>query len=522
MSVRGSIISIALFLSFGFLTAGITAQKKPSQTPDEKQRKVKREDDRVFRDWPKSDVKLIITPEEEAAYNKLQTPEERENFIHEFWNRRDPSPDTEENEYKDEYYERIAYANEHFASGKAGWLTDRGRIYVKWGKPSEIESHPAGGRYQRMSYKDDSVTTYPFEIWFYRYLPGVGSGIEIEFVDPTGSGEYRIARNPFEKDAGPYSGTREGSNGFGDPNSLREQDSPFHVTDLLKNLESSPPVEGRGARSGITGTPVEDDNVLNFEIKSYYFLQTGGGAIAAFTIQTDNHDLVFQNSGGLQTAQMNIFGKLWTVTDKSAGAFQDVVSTTAAQEELTEAKGRKSVYQKAVMLPPGRYRLDLLVRDINSGARGFQQHSFTIPKLAEETRLQISSLVLAAKLESLKDEPGSNQFRVGRNKVVPNITGEFHRGAPVGVYLQVYNFAIDMTTLRPAVDVEYVLLKDGRELRKEAENWVGMSEVEKRLTLAHLFESADLIPGEYELQIRIRDHALGQTMSPSAKFTVVP
>ena len=131
-------------------------------------------------------------------------------------------------------------------------------------------------------------------------------------------------------------------------------------------------------------------------------------------------------------------------------------------------------------------------------------------------------MVLAAKVETLKQEPGGNQFRVGRNKVVPNITGEFHRGAPVGVYLQVYNAGIDMTTLRPAVDVEYVLLKDGRELRKDVEDWVGMSEVEKRLTLVHLFETADLVPAEYEVQIRIRDQVLGQTMSPSVKFTVVP
>jgi GWxTD domain-containing protein len=517
MNRHGLVLGILLFVTL--LTASALLADAQTQAPDEKPRKVKREDNRVFRDWPKSDVKLIITPEEEDAYNKLKTNEERENFIHEFWNRRDPSPDTEENEYKDEYYERIAYANEHFSSGKPGWLTDRGRIYVRWGKPSDIESHPSGGQYQPTSFSE-TTPTFPFEKWFYRYLPGVGSGIEIEFVDPTGSGEFRIARNPFEKDAGPYGHARPEANGLGDPNYGRERDSPFYVSGLLRDLEMPPPVETGGSRSGRTNTPIEDDNVLNFEIKADSFFQTDGNSIAAFTVQTDNRDLVFQNSGGLQTAKLNIFGRIWTLTDKRIGAFQDVVTTTATQEELVEARDRKSVYGKAVILAPGLYRLDVLVRDINSGAQGFRQHAFTIPK-PEESKLQLSSLVLASKLEGSQDRIGSNQFTIGRNKVVPNISAVFHRGAPVGIYLQVYHAGIDQTTLRPSVDVEYALLKNGKELRKESEDWVGMSEVGARLTLARLFETGDLAPGEYVIQIRIKDHVTGQILTPQTGFTVV-
>src|SRR6185312_7372344 len=519
MTRRGLVLGIAATaaLSICFATIAI-GQNQKNQAPDEKDRKVKRENNRVFRDWPKSDVRLIITPEEEDAYNKLKTNQERENFIHEFWNRRDPSPDTEENEYKDEYYERIAYANEHFSSGKAGWLTDRGRIYVRWGKPSDIESHPAGGSYQGNSF--NSTTTYPFEKWFYRYLPGVGSGIEIEFVDPTGSGEYRMARNPFEKEAGPYSNNREGVNGLGDPNYRREQDSPFYVSNLLKDLDTAPAVAARSSRSGPTNSPVEDDNVLSFELKAHSFFQTDGNSIAAFTVQTDNRELAFQNSGGLQTANLNVFGRIWTVTDRRVGAFQDVVSTTATVEELADAKERQSVYGKAVILAPGKYRLDVLVRDINSGAQGFRQLAFTVPK-REDAKLQISSIVLATKIESLKDQVGGNQFTIGRNKVVPNISAVFHRGAPVGVYMQVYNAGIDQTTLRPSVDVDYALMKDGKELRRQVEDWVGMSEAGARLTLARLFDTSDLKPGQYEIQIRIRDHVTGQTMSPSTQFTVI-
>ena len=521
MSRRGLAVSVLSFVILLTLSGLVWAQSRQTQTPEDKPRKVRTEPHQIFKEWIK-EVDPIITNAEREAFNKLRTDEEREQFIGIFWRNRDPNPDTEENEYKDEYYERVAYANQHFSSGKPGWLTDRGRIYLKWGKPDEIESHPAGGQYQRMSWEGGgSTTTHPFEKWFYRHLPGVGSGIEIEFVDPSGSGEFRIARNPFEKEAGPYSATPEDSSGYGVRNYMRHQDSPFEVIELIKNLNAPPPITPNSSGGGITGTPVLEDNVLGFEIRPYYFFQSDGRVIAAFTIQTDNRELVFQDSGGLLTARLNIFGKVLTVTDNKLGAFEETVTTTATPDELAEAKERKSVYGKALILTPGRYRIDVLVRDIVSGARGFQQLAFTVPKL-DATKLQISSIVLAAKLESLKDQIGGNQFTIGLTKVVPNISGVYRRGAPVGVYLQVYNAGIDQTTLRPAVDVDYLLLKDGKEISKLTEDWTGMSDAGQRLTLARLIDTRNLAPGEYEIQIRIRDHVSGQTLSPSAKFTVAP
>lgn len=510
---------IALIFSFSSTTISARAQNQQTPTPDNKPRKTKREDDRLFRDWAKSDVKLIITPEEEDAYNKLKTNEERENFINIFWQRRDPSPDTEENEYKDEYYERIAYANEHFSSGKAGWLTDRGRIYVKWGKPTSVESHPTGGQYQQTNYDSGSSATYPFEKWFYRYLPGVGSGIEVEFVDLSGSGEYRLAHNPFEKVV-PFNGPIEGSTGYGDPTSNRQADSPFEVMDLLNKLDAAPPVPASSTAVGSTHQPVEDENQLDFEVRPYFFFQSDGNAIAAFTVQTENRALSFQNSGGLQTARVNVFGKVLTVTNRKVGTFEQTLMTTATTEELSEAKQRQSVYGRAMILAPGKYRVDVMLRDINSGATGLRQLAFTVPRL-DSTKLQTSSFVLAAKVESRKDEIGVNQFTIGRTKVVPNISGEFQRGEPVGIYLQVYNAGIDQTTLRPAVDVDYRLLKDGKEIRKQAEDWIGMSEAGPRLTLARLLDSSQLTPGQYEIQIDIRDHVSGQTLSRSGSFKII-
>src|SRR5947209_4517796 len=162
---------VLLFAAMLIVAAGAWAQPpdkngKPSDNPSEKSRNVKPELKEAYKKWIDNDVAYIITPEERKAFEALQTDEERENFIENFWRRRDPDPDTEENEYRDQYYERIAYANEHYGSGVPGWKTDRGRIYITWGKPDEVESHPSGGAYSRPDYEGGgSTSTYPFEIW---------------------------------------------------------------------------------------------------------------------------------------------------------------------------------------------------------------------------------------------------------------------------------------------------------------------------------------------------------------------
>src|SRR6266436_1266457 len=532
-------LAIALLALTFAVPAGL-AQKKnkdSGQDPSEKPRNVKPEVKKAYKDWLDKDVAYIITDDERKAFKKLETDDERERFIEEFWRRRDPDPDTDENEFREEYYERIAYANEHYTSGIPGWKTDRGRIYITWGKPDEVESHPSGGGYERESYEGGgSTTTYPFERWFYRYLPGVGSGVEIEFVDPTGSGEYRIARNPDEKDAllhVPGAGLTlaeemglsekgdrvSGVGGIGMQNYTREADSPFNRLQVLTDLSRPPAIKYNELASAVN-TPVIEDNPLSFDVRVDFFRQSDERVITAFTIQTDNQNLVFQDSGGLQQAHLNIFGKITHVSGRRAGIFEDPVITRATPQELTEAKDRKSAYQKAVALSPGRYRVDVIVRDIASGATGVRHMGFEVPKY-DAAKLSTSTLILAVKLEGLGDQPAVGMFTIGSVKVIPNVSGAYHRGTPVGVYMQIYNAGVDQTTLRPSVDVEYALVKDGKELGKQTEDWKGMANSGQRLTLARLIDTRQLPPGEYELQVRIRDRVSGQQLAPAQKFSVV-
>ncbi len=510
-------------------------KKKGSDTQDvmDRPRKQKEEVKKIYREWPDKDVAYIITDAERSAFKKLATDEEREQFIEGFWQRRDPDPDTDENEYKEQYYERIAYANEHYASGIPGWKTDRGRIYITFGKPDSVESHPSGGAYDRPSYQGGgSTTTYPFEVWFYRYLEGVGSGIEIEFVDPTGTGEYRLARSPDEKDAlamvpgaGLTLSEQLGRSSKADrmiganQGYQREQDSPFSRLQLIADLSRPPVIKNAELASLLTGSGTIEDNPLNFDMRIDFYRQSDERVVTAFTIQTENKELTFADVGGVQTARMNIFGRITSVAGRRVGVFEDAVTATASSAELLDLKNRKSAYGKTVPLAPGTYRVDVIVRDINSGATQVKHLGFTVPKY-DAKQLSTSTLVLAAKLQSMSDAPAVGQFTIGQFKVIPNVARTYRKGDPVGIYLQVYNAGVDQTTLRPSVDVDYVLLKDGKELGKMPEDWRGMSDAGQRLTLARMITSDQLAPGEYELMVRIKDRVSGQSLSPSEKFTI--
>ncbi len=524
---------------------GVWAQppdKKNPNDPTNNGRNVKKEVNDVYKKWKNNDVAYIITNEEKKAFDALKTDEERENFIENFWRRRDPNPDTEENEYRDQYYERIAYANEHYASGIPGWKTDRGRIYIAWGKPDSVESHPSGGAYDRPSYEGGgSTTTYPFETWFYRHLDNVGDGIEIEFVDPTGSGEYRIARDANEKDALKYvpgagltsseelgltsKGDRiSGINSGGQQNFQREQDGVFRKLEIQNGLFHPPAVKFsdlQGIAGGDSG--VLDNNPLKFDVRVDFFRQSDDRVITAFTVQTGNKELTFEQIGGLQQATMNIFGRVTAVSGKRSGIFEDSVTADATAAELSEAKDRKSVYQKAIALTPGTYKVDVVVRDVKSGNKGIQNLGFVVPRY-DEKKLSTSSLVLTSKLRTSTESDIGKMFVVGNAKVIPNLSGVYTRGSEVGVYMQVYNAEIDQTTLRPAVDVEYILIKDGKELLRQPEDWSGLSDSGQRLTLARLLPTSLLTPGDYELKVQVKDRVRtdGQLIENKGKFTITP
>jgi GWxTD domain-containing protein len=157
----------------------------------------------AYQKWLTEDVVYIISDQEREVFRRLGSDEERDKFIEQFWLRRDPTPGTPANEFKDEHYRRIAYANRRFRSlaGTQGWKTDRGRIYITFGPPDEIENHAAGS-YERPAEQGGGRTSvFPFQQWRYRHVEEIGDNIIMEFVDRTQTGDYAMVMGPFEKEA---------------------------------------------------------------------------------------------------------------------------------------------------------------------------------------------------------------------------------------------------------------------------------------------------------------------------------
>jgi GWxTD domain-containing protein len=531
---RGMALLLISALIFSSLT--IFAQddegKKKAKQPKESLKS-------VYKRWIDEDVRWIITDEENKTFKSLKTDDEREQFIEQFWLRRDPDPDTDENEYREEYYQRIAYSNEKYTSGIPGWKTDRGRIYIMFGKPDEVESHPSGGSYDRPTWEGGGTTsTYPFEIWWYRYIEGVGSDVEIEFVDPTGSGEYRIARSPDEKDAllyvpnagltlseqlglsskadriayGMFGGGGNNNQMFGQ----RAKDQPFEKLDLLAKLQRPPKVKFNdlAALANESELPKASFDVLNAWLYITQMRVTESAVLTSFTVQMENQDLVFKDVGGIQQAAVNIYAKITNAAGRRMGQFEHLVTAASTQEALEATQKISSGYMQNVVLQPGIYKIDLVVRDVNSGKTGIRKQGFEV-KRYEEGKLATSTMILASSIKPLSGRLATGMFVFGSLKVVPNATNTYTKDQSLGIYMQVYNIQIDQATLRPSVDIEYVITQKDKEimrLKEDGKN--GLSTINsQQITLAQLIPLKDFKPGFYDVQVTVKDNVANKMIT---------
>src|SRR5438445_1814289 len=328
------------------------------RTITEKQKKqnaksLKQELSKTYKKWMDEDVRWIITDEERAAFKQLSNDEERDQFIEAFWQRRDPTPDTVENEFKDEHYRRIAYANEHFAAGIPGWKTDRGKIYIMYGPADEIESHPAGGSYQRpMEEGGGETSTFPFEHWRYRYLEGIGQEVIIEFVDTCMCGDYHMTMDRSEKDAllyTPNAGltlyeqmgiankasrfTQGGVERLGaSPFNHDMQSKEFDRLEQYAKLNRPPAVKFKDLEEVVSHKI--NMNLMPFDVRADFVRVTGDTVLVPVTLQIKNRDLTFQNKDGIQRGTVNIFGRVSTLSGRIAQTFEDTVQVDVPTELL--------------------------------------------------------------------------------------------------------------------------------------------------------------------------------------------
>ena len=498
-----------------------------------------------WKKWMDEDVRYIITDEERQAFKRFKTDEERQQFVEQFWLRRDPTPDTEENEYKEEHYRRIAYANDHYASGIPGWKTDRGMIYIKYGAPDEIDSHPSGGSYERPIEEGGGETsTYPFEDWRYRYIDGVGTNVIIEFVDTTMSGEYHISLDPEEKDALLYvpgagltlseqmglstktnrfnrtDGTHLGVGNQPLPESMNE----FTRLEQYANLMKAPKIKFADL-DAVVNSNIRY-NTLPMQVRTDYIRVTDATVYANVMVQFKNSDLNYSTKDKIAKANINIYGRITTLTRRSVNWFEDTVSTELPAEMLQASMNGSQIYSKRVPLPPGTYRLNIVAKDLVGNTMNTYESALVVPSYNEDT-LGASSVILADQLERVPTSSiGTGQFVIRSSKVRPRINDVFKQDETMGIYTEFYNFGMDEKTKKPQGTVQYEIINnaDNKTVITYTEDLTDPKAFPNAspflVTVEKKFPLKSLPPGRYTLKLKVDDKLRNQTLTPSTQFTV--
>jgi GWxTD domain-containing protein len=558
MNLRVSILGSSLFL-LGSCAIPALAQGQPAnqsqptsgQQSDQKQdtskkklneKQVLKELATPYKKWLNEDVTYIITDTERRAFLQLQTNEERENFIEEFWQRRSPDPDSVDNPVKEEHYRRIAYANEHFASGIAGWRTDRGRIYIMYGKPDNLESHTQGENYERpLDQGGGETKTYAFEDWTYHYIEGIGENVELEFVDPSGTGEFRLTTDPSEKDALLYvpgagltlaeqegmsskaarfqntDGTHMAPSPYGARSSNLDE---FSRLELEAKIWQPPAVKFKDLEEVVSSRIVHDQ--IKFDYRFDFLRVSGDSVLVPITLQIPNNQLSFQSKDGVHTATLNLFARITTLSGRTVQTFEDTVRRDFPDSLLQASLRSASIYQKALPLRPGLYRLDVVLKDTTSNNIGVVNTRLAVPPF-DDDKLQASTLILADEISPVASKDiGLGMFVIGSMKVRPKMDQSFSANQPIGLYFQVYNLKIDDKTHKNNASLDIQVFQGNQSIKHVVQSSEQLHQSGEQMTVQESLPPQTLPPGKYRIEIKTTDAVSNQTISRSTDFTVTP
>jgi GWxTD domain-containing protein len=506
----------------------------------------------TYKTWLNQEVPYIITDEERRAFMSLSNDEERDAFIENFWLRRNPNPDSPENEYREEHYRRIAYANEHFAAGKPGWKTDRGHIYIAYGKADDIDAHPSGGSYDRTPEEGGgNTTTFPFEVWHYRYLEGIGENVDIEFVDSCQCGDYHFTIDRSEKDAllhVPGAGLtqyeemnhkdktdRFKGNGIenigGGPMGDATQGKEFDRIEIAAKLFAPPPIKFKDLEAFVSEHKLLKGPVFPFDVRTDFVKVTEGMDMVPITLQIRNRDITFVTKEGVSRGVVNILVRVTTITGKTVQTFEDTVEVNQPAELLEKSLDRQSVYWKAVPLMPGLYRLDIAIKDVNNPDHmGIYGRGIEVPVYHDE-KLGASSLILADEMYPVSSrEIGAGNFIIGGEFVRPRVAAttvpatpvKFKRSQPLNFWMQFYNLGIDEATKSNSATVTYEItdIASGTVILQKQMESKDLGAHSDQLTVEKTLPIAGLQPGKYKVTVKINDAISKQEIAQSAPFVV--
>ena len=543
-------------------TDGVTKVAPTTEQPDptkrrlsdkerfQQQKALKGELKGEYKKWVDEDVRWIITDEELAAFKNLGNDEERDQFIENFWLRRNPNPDSPENEYREEHYARIAYANEHFPAGKPGWRTDRGHIYIAYGKADSIDSHPSGGNYERpIEEGGGSTSTYPFEVWHYRYLEGIGDNIDIEFVDTCQCGDYHMTLDRSEKDALKYvpgagqtlyeetgqskkadrfntSGLEQLGNG---PMASQQQSKQFDRLDRFSRLMAPPVIKFKALEAFMATSKILTGPPFLFDVRTDYVKVTNDTVLVPITLQIKNREITFNSKDGVAMGTVNILCRVSNLNHKPIQTLEDTVNVQVPSELLAKTQNNASVWWKSIPLRPGLYKIDIVIKDVNNPDHiGTWRRSVNVPKY-DDDRLAASSLILADLMERVPSKDiGAGNFVIGNTRIHPRVPSAiaapvtFHRAQNLNFWMQVYNLGIDEKSKQNGATIDYQIMDmaTNKAVLDSQEMTNKISPNADQVTLEKSMPLASLQPGKYQVSIKVNDGVSKQQIAESAPFVI--
>lgn len=562
------IVTLALLAAFGAVPSSEAQNAQPQDTSlstsgqanplkrklsdkeiRQQQKELRQELKGPYKKWMDQDVRWIITDQEKKAFLGMSNDEERDAFIEQFWRRRNPDPESPDNSYREEVYRRIAYADDHFAAGKPGWKTDRGHIYIAWGPPDSIDAHPAGGQYNRPMQEGGGQTqTFPYEIWNYRHLDGVGESVDVEFVDTCMCGDYHMTMNRAEKDAllhvpggGPtlaesmgqakrsdrFNGGLEqlGKGAMSGSQGAKE----FDRMQQYAKLEAAPLIKFKDLDKFITSHKVLTGPFFPFDVRTDFVRVTDDTVLVPITLQIRNRDITYTTKDGVSRGVVNILGRVSTITGRIAQTFEDTVEVDEPAELLPKTLDSKSVYWKALPLRPGHYRLDIVIKDVNNPDHiGTYARAFIVPEY-DNDKLAASSLILADKMRQVPSKDiGTGQFVIGNTYIRPRVTGSaakpvsFKRDQDLDFWMQVYNLKINPKTKQNEATVHYQVtdMDSHKTMFESTEAASKLNPNSDQVTLEKSMPLASLQPGKYQITISVNDGVSKQQLAQSAPFEV--
>ena len=466
------------------------------------------------RDWMQSEVQYLITQEERAAYLRLTTDEERERFIEDFWRRREADPE-QPGQFREEFFRRVAYANENFQAGIPGWKTDRGRIYILYGAPNRRDAHPMGGRYEKPpNLGGDTITTYPFEIWEYDNIRGIGQDVTIEFVDRTGTGLYILDADPNKKDVFYW---RRGEQPL-QRVTPRAKEMPFERLNVWSKLQSPPPLQFPQLREQVRVRVSYSE--LPFDASTAFVRMSPDLFAVPVTVAIPNDRLMYIGKEGFFESEIQLYAAVTGISGEMVYQIDRSFKSPSGSFPLPELLKQRTYHQVIIPLPAGRYKLSLLLKDVNSGKMGSQVSSFWIPPTSDGA-LNTSSLICADVIQPAPENSRGEKFVLGPVKVIPNPKAVYPRKYRLGLYLEVYDLDLDAATGKSDVEISYLLeAPDGTRIPIGPESESRFPEGHT-IAICKGIPLSNLAPGKYRVAVRITDRINQRTCTLESQIEIL-